>query len=78
MAERKQYKIIGKRGTPRRYGRTKAAGTAIYTRDVRRPGMLFAKAMRNPLTLMPASRAWIPARLKLIQAYAESSMMTLK
>ena len=48
MAERKQYKIIGKRGTPRRYGRTKAAGTAIYTRDVRRPGMLFAKAMRNP------------------------------
>ena len=48
MAERKQYKIIGQRGTLRRYGWTKAAGTAIYTRDVRRPGMLFAKAMRNP------------------------------
>lgn len=45
---RKEYNIIGKRGIPRRFGFTKAAGTAVYTRDVRRPGMLFAKALRNP------------------------------
>jgi xanthine dehydrogenase molybdenum-binding subunit len=48
MATRKEYNIIGKRGVPRRYGWAKAAGTAVYTRDVRRPGMLFAKALRNP------------------------------
>jgi CO/xanthine dehydrogenase Mo-binding subunit len=45
---RKEYNVIGKRGTLRRFGFTKAAGTAVYTRDVRRPGMLFAKALRNP------------------------------
>ena len=43
-----EYNVIGKYGVPRRFGETKAAGTAIYTRDVRMPGMLFAKALRSP------------------------------
>jgi CO/xanthine dehydrogenase Mo-binding subunit len=44
----KQYNVIGKRGIPRRFGATKAAGTAVYTRDIRLPGMLYAKVLRSP------------------------------
>jgi CO/xanthine dehydrogenase Mo-binding subunit len=42
------FNVIGKRGVPRRFGYTKAAGTAAYTRDIVVPGMLYAKSLRSP------------------------------
>jgi CO/xanthine dehydrogenase Mo-binding subunit len=39
--------VIGKNVT-RKDGREKASGTAVYTQDVRRPGMLYAKFLTSP------------------------------
>jgi xanthine dehydrogenase molybdenum-binding subunit len=40
--------VIGKRGLRRLDGPEKASGRAVYTRDVTRPGMLFAKMLTSP------------------------------
>ena len=46
MAE--EYRIIGKRGTLREFGYAKTVGSAVFTRDVMLPGMLYAKSLRCP------------------------------
>lgn len=40
--------VIGKRGIRRMDGYEKASGTAVYTRDVSRPNMLYAKFLQSP------------------------------
>ncbi len=40
--------MIGKRRIPRVDGYEKASGSAVYTRDIYRPGMLYAKFLRSP------------------------------
>ena len=41
-------RMIGKRRVPRVDGYEKASGSAVYTRDIYRPGMLYAKFLRSP------------------------------
>ena len=43
----KRY-MIGKRRIRRVDGYEKASGSAVYTRDIYRPGMLYAKFLRSP------------------------------
>ena len=45
---RDSYNYIGKRGLRRKDGYEKASGTAMYTRDVYLPGMLYAKPFVSP------------------------------
>jgi CO/xanthine dehydrogenase Mo-binding subunit len=40
--------VIGKRRIRRLDGYEKASGSAVYTRDIYRPGMLYAKFLRSP------------------------------
>ena len=40
--------MIGKRRIRRVDGYEKASGSAVYTRDIYRPGMLYAKFLRSP------------------------------
>jgi len=42
------FRILGKRGTRRIDGFRKASGTAVYTRDIILPGMLYAKWLTCP------------------------------
>lgn len=42
------FKVIGKRGFRRIDGNKKASGKAVYTRDIRLPGMLTAKFLTSP------------------------------
>jgi CO/xanthine dehydrogenase Mo-binding subunit len=39
---------IGKTGLRRKDGSEKATGKAIYTRDINRPGQLYAKQLLSP------------------------------
>ncbi len=41
--------VIGKRRVRRLDGYEKASGSAVYTRDIYRPGMLYAKFLSIPL-----------------------------
>jgi xanthine dehydrogenase molybdenum-binding subunit len=43
-----EYRIIGKRGTPREFGYAKTVGSAVFTRDVLLPGQIYAKSLRCP------------------------------
>lgn len=43
-----KFKEIGRRGLPRHDGLDKAAGRAVYTRDISLPGMLYARVKRSP------------------------------
>lgn len=47
LALNKDLAVIGK-PTPRLDGRLKVTGAAVYTADVRLPGMLFARVVRSP------------------------------
>ncbi|MEM2454677.1 MAG: xanthine dehydrogenase family protein molybdopterin-binding subunit [candidate division WOR-3 bacterium] len=42
------FKIVGKRGTIRSDAYRKVKGSAVYTRDVKLPGMLYAKFLKCP------------------------------
>ena len=44
----KRYEIIGKRGRKRIDGLRKAGGSAVYTRDIVLPGMLYARWLKSP------------------------------
>ncbi|MBW1667287.1 MAG: xanthine dehydrogenase family protein molybdopterin-binding subunit [Deltaproteobacteria bacterium] len=44
----KEFKVLGRRGITRIDGYKKAAGKAIYTRDIQLPGMLYAKFLTSP------------------------------
>ena len=43
-----QYTVIGK-DVPRTDGREKATGSAVYTDDIKLPGMLYGKLLRSPV-----------------------------
>jgi CO/xanthine dehydrogenase Mo-binding subunit len=43
-----EFNVMGKRGMIRKDGFDKASGTAIYTRDIQLPGMLYAKLLTSP------------------------------
>lgn len=43
-----EYKVIGKRGVMPHGGVEKASGRGLYTRDVKLPGMLYAKFLLCP------------------------------
>ena len=45
--------MIGK-DIPRTEGPAKVTGSAIYTNDMKLPGMLYGKLLRSPLALAPA------------------------
>lgn len=73
---------IGKRGLGRVDGLEKASGRAIYTRDIVRPGMLYAKALRSPyahakITLMDTSKAAAMAGVKAILTYEDSEIQAI-
>ena len=44
----KEYSVVGK-STPKIDALSKATGRAIYTDDLRMPGMLIGKMLRSPL-----------------------------
>ena len=43
-----QFTAIGKRGIRRLDGHEKASGAAIYTADIKLPGMLYARVLASP------------------------------
>ena len=45
----KEYSIVGK-NVPRNDARAKAAGTAVYTDDIKLPGMLHGRILRSPVS----------------------------
>ena len=57
-----QYSIIGK-GVPRVDAKVKATGEAMYTADLKLPGMLYGMLLRSP-HLTPRLLASIPAKLR--------------
>jgi CO/xanthine dehydrogenase Mo-binding subunit len=46
--DRKEFKIVGKKGIPGRHSYAIATGLAKFPRDIIIPGMLFAKVLRSP------------------------------
>ncbi|MBN1370155.1 MAG: xanthine dehydrogenase family protein molybdopterin-binding subunit [Dehalococcoidaceae bacterium] len=45
---KEQYNYVGQRGMKRKDGYDKVSGKAVYTRDVKLPGMLYAKYLTSP------------------------------
>jgi CO/xanthine dehydrogenase Mo-binding subunit len=73
---------IGKRGLGRVDGLEKASGRAIYTRDITRPGMLYAKALRSPhghakIISMDTSKAAAMAGVKAILTYEDPEIQAI-
>ena len=54
------FDVIGRRGLTRLDGYEKASGAAVYTSDVRLPGMLFARILASPYPHALIKRPWTP------------------